>query len=145
MQSTSLRVRGLLLNIFGASLVLSAVYATPALATPLTTTSLNTPAVASKAMAYPSARSYFEARVDLSEEDQSRIARHLAAVEAELRARPTDHLSESQRKNRLARLDDLHTYWTRAEFPQNRDFPDRLVPYFIDAQGVPCAMARGPW
>lgn len=91
-------------------------------------------------LSYPQPRSYYEARVDLSEPEQARIRRHLAAVEAELRARPTEGLTASQRLNRAARLDDLHAYWTRGEFPQNRDFPDRLIPYFIDAEGVPCAM-----
>jgi hypothetical protein len=91
-------------------------------------------------LSYPQPRSYYEARVDLSEPEPPRIRRHLAAVEAKLRARPTEGLTASQRRNRLARLDDLHEYWTRGEFPQNRDFPDRLVPYFIDAEGVPCAM-----
>jgi hypothetical protein len=91
-------------------------------------------------IAYPTPHSYFEARVNLAEEEQPRIQRHLAAVEAILRARSTAGLSESQRRNRLARLDDLHEYWTRGEFPQNLDFPNRLIPYFIDAKGVPCAM-----
>jgi len=91
-------------------------------------------------VAYPAPRSYFEAHVNLLEPERPRIQRHLADVEAILRARPVAGLTETQRRNRLARLDDLHAYWTRGEFPRNRDFPDRLVPYFIDARGVPCAM-----
>jgi hypothetical protein len=93
-------------------------------------------------IAYANPRSYYEARVDLAEPERPRIQRHLAAVEAALRARPVTNLTESQRRNRLARLDDLHAYWTRGEFPQNLDFPDRLIPYFIDARGVPCAMGH---
>jgi hypothetical protein len=93
-------------------------------------------------VAYETPRSYYEARVNLAEAEQPRIRRHLAAVEALLRARPTTGLTDAQRRNRLARLDDLHAYWTRGEFPKNRDFPDRLIPYFIDAEGVPCAMGH---
>lgn len=91
-------------------------------------------------MPYPHPRSYYEAHVDLAEPERARIQAHLSKVEAILRANPPKGLSAGQRKNRLARLDDLHEYWTRGEFPKNRDFPDRLVPYFIDAKGVPCAM-----
>jgi hypothetical protein len=91
-------------------------------------------------VAYPNPRSYYEAHVDLAQPERVRIQAHLAETEAVLRANPPAGLSDAQMKNRLARLDDLHEYWVRGEFPKNRDFPDRLIPYFIDAKGVPCAM-----
>lgn len=90
---------------------------------------------------YLHARSYYESHVDLAAPERARIQAHLEETEAHLRAHPPAGLSAEQMRNRFARLDDLHAYWTRGEFPKNRDFPDRLVPYFIDAEGVPCAMA----
>jgi hypothetical protein len=36
----------------------------------------------------------------------------------------------------------LHADWTRGEFPRNPDYPDSLVPYFIDARGVACAVGQ---
>lgn len=36
----------------------------------------------------------------------------------------------------------MHAYWLRGEFPQNPDYPDSLVPYFIDARGVACAVGQ---
>jgi hypothetical protein len=35
----------------------------------------------------------------------------------------------------------LRTYIDRGVFPANRDFPGRRVPYFVDADGVHCAVA----
>ena len=47
------------------------------------------------------------------------IQMHLSLVEEKLRSTDTDHLSVNQRKNRLAALDILHTYWKNGVFPQN--------------------------
>ncbi len=91
---------------------------------------------------YLHARSHYEAHVDLAAPERERIQAHLAETEAHLRANPPEGLTPAQMKNRLARLDDLQEYWTRGEFPKNRDFPDRLIPYFIDEAGVPCAMGH---
>jgi hypothetical protein len=91
---------------------------------------------------YEQARSYYESRVNLAEPERERIRRHLAGVEAEMRANPPPGLTDGQLRNRLARLDELHAYRVRGEFPRNRDFPDRLIPYFIDAEGVPCAVGH---
>jgi len=93
-------------------------------------------------VAYANPRSYYEAHVDLSQPEQARIRAHLASVEAVLRARPTDGLTDEQKRNRLARLDDLRAYREAGVFPRNLDFPDRLIPYFIDAAGTPCAMGQ---
>lgn len=93
-------------------------------------------------VSYAGARSPFEAEVDLARPERERIRAHLARVEADLRAHPPAGLSEARRAARAARLDDLRAYAERGEFPRNRDYPDRLVPYFIDAEGVPCAMGH---
>lgn len=91
---------------------------------------------------YAHPKSYFESRVDLSEPERFRIQKHLAQVEAELRAHPPGGLSPEQTEAREQRLNDLHAYWMRGEFPRNLDFQDSLVPYFIDARGVACAVGH---
>jgi hypothetical protein len=91
---------------------------------------------------YPHPRSYFESKADLSEPEAFRIRKHLAQVESDLRANPPEGLSPGQSEARSRRLDDLHAYWLRGEFPYNPDYPDSLVPYFIDARGVACAVGQ---
>lgn len=91
---------------------------------------------------YVHAKSYFESRVDVSEPERARIRKHLARVEADLRAHPPAGLSPAQAEARKRRLDDLHAYRLRGEFPRNRDFPDSLVPYFIDDRGIACAVGH---
>jgi hypothetical protein len=93
-------------------------------------------------IAYPDPQSPFEATVNLAEPERARIQRHLARVESDMRAHPPAGLTEAQLKKRLVLLDELRAYRERGEFPKNLDFPDRLVPYFIDAAGVPCAMGQ---
>ncbi len=100
------------------------------------------PAASVGHVAYDAPRSFYEARVNLAEPERARIQRHLAAVETMLRMHPPAGLSEAQLRNRLARLDDLRAYREAGEFPKNLDFPDRLIPYFIDAAGVPCAVGH---
>jgi hypothetical protein len=92
------------------------------------------------ALPYAHPKSYFAARVDLAEPIGFGIQKHLAAVEADLRAYPPPGLSASQRESRLRLLDSLRAYRLGGLFPENTDFPDSLVPYFIDARGVPCAV-----
>lgn len=72
----------------------------------------------------------------------SRIQRHLSHVEQTLRDDPPEGLSEQQLAARHRALDVLHEYWQAGEFPKNRDFPDRRLPYFIDAEGVACAVGH---
>jgi hypothetical protein len=71
-----------------------------------------------------------------------RIQRHLRHVEQTLRAEPTPGLTPQQQRARAQMLDALRDYWLDGEFPQNRDYPDRRVPYFIDADGVACAVGH---
>lgn len=70
-----------------------------------------------------------------------RIRNHLKLTEKQLRAKDVSHLSPRLQKRRAENLDRLHDYWQADEFPKNLDFPGRQVPYFIDAAGIPCAMA----
>ena len=67
------------------------------------------------------------------------IAIHLQLVEQTLRSRSTTHLTEAQKKNRLAALDHLNTYWKSGAFPINEDFSYRL-PIFIDKHDNFCAV-----
>lgn len=74
--------------------------------------------------------------------DRARVRGHLAMVEAELRAADVRGLTRPQRAARAARLDDLHRYWARGEFPHgNPGQPAPFSPTFIDERGRPCAMA----
>jgi len=72
--------------------------------------------------------------------ETERIQTHLAYVEKLLRVQETDHLSASERKQRLVLLDQLRNYWQAGQFPQRRDpFPKRR-PCFIDANETLCAV-----
>ena len=105
-----------------------------------TLASLSTGSFVGQNTRYEHPQSYYESRVNLNEPEQFRIQKHLATVEADLRLHTPAGLTVEQKKVRAQRLDALHEYWTRGEFPKNRDYPDSLVPYFIDAEGVPCAV-----
>lgn len=71
-----------------------------------------------------------------------RIQQHLATVEQELRLRDVSHLSPAQRAARLQGIEALRRYREAGRFPHNHDFPDRRIPYFVDAHGTLCAMAH---
>lgn len=74
--------------------------------------------------------------------ERTRIQRHLAHVEATLRAETSRELPPAQRAARGRALDALHAYWIAGEFPKNRDYTDRRVPYFIDDEGTACAVGQ---
>lgn len=67
------------------------------------------------------------------------IRTHLALVETTLRNRNTQHLSASQRANRLHCLDLLHGYMQRGAFPINDHYAFR-TPIFIDEHDNFCAV-----
>ncbi len=73
--------------------------------------------------------------------EQERIKSHLVLVEELLRSRPVDELNELQLKNRMKNLSKLRQYWEIGQFPTNTQHPGNRQPYFIDAIGVPCAVA----
>jgi hypothetical protein len=91
-------------------------------------------------LAYAHPRSYYEAKVNLAEPEKSRIQKHLAFLEDSLRHNPPDNMAANLLINRESQLQRLHEYWMRGEFPVNRDFSDKLAPYFVDAKGIPCAV-----
>ncbi|MBK8265690.1 MAG: hypothetical protein IPK80_30720 [Nannocystis sp.] len=74
------------------------------------------------------------------EADRARIQRHLTDVEAELRARDVAHLPATLQEARRRNLERLRAYRLAGEFPRNSDFPGERIPYFIDEDGVLCAV-----
>ena len=80
--------------------------------------------------------------IDEVQADRMRIQRHLAQVEAELRARPVDHLAPQHRLERRRNLDRLRKYRLAGEFPHNTDFAALRVPYFVDDEGRECAVGH---
>src|SRR5687767_2611394 len=71
-----------------------------------------------------------------------RLKEHFRIVVGELEGRDTSSLTEAQRAKRARNVDVLRAYALRGRFPKNRDFPDRMVPYFVDGDGTHCAMAH---
>ncbi len=71
-----------------------------------------------------------------SGQEQARVRAHFRDVVAELRLRPSTH------QRRAALIDELARYGERGEFPANRDYVGRRMPYFVDARGVRCAVAH---
>lgn len=68
---------------------------------------------------------------------------HLTAVEAELLAADTTHLTPALRARRAAFIKTLATYRDGCEFPRNTLAPDRLVTVFVDREDgrdTPCAV-----
>jgi MYXO-CTERM domain-containing protein len=80
--------------------------------------------------------------LDEIEADRARIQRHLAQVEADLRAAPTDHLTPALKAERARNLDRLRAYRLAGEFPHNTDFTGQRIPYFIDADDRACAVGH---
>ncbi|MEM7164288.1 MAG: hypothetical protein AAF581_02420 [Planctomycetota bacterium] len=85
-------------------------------------------------------RSLYEFTVNLREDAQLRIQKHLRQLVASLGQRDVSHLTISQRMKRAALLARLDAYWRAGVFPQNRLFPG-LRPVFIDAENRACAVA----
>src|SRR5687768_1858288 len=73
--------------------------------------------------------------------ETARVRAHIAGAEALMHSRPVDYLNETQQLARALLLEELALYRERGSFPKNPDF-DRMMPYFIDADGVRCAMAH---
>ncbi|WP_256254022.1 Kazal-type serine protease inhibitor family protein [Nannocystis exedens] len=74
--------------------------------------------------------------------DRARIQKHLETVETELRARDTSHLPPALQAERARNLDRLHAYRLGGLFPKNPDFIGERVPFFIDEDGVACAVGH---
>lgn len=67
------------------------------------------------------------------------IQKHLYLVYDELKSRDVKHLSETEKINRSASLENLKCYAERGLFPQNITHQGRR-PIFIDGRGVHCAV-----
>ena len=67
------------------------------------------------------------------------IISHLILVEKILRARPVNHLTRSQKENRISYLNILKSYWKIGIVPAN-DYAPGTFPIFIDRKGVHCAV-----
>ncbi|WP_434420025.1 Kazal-type serine protease inhibitor family protein [Nannocystis pusilla] len=74
--------------------------------------------------------------------DRWRIQQHLETVETELRARDTSHLPPALQAERARNLDRLHDYRVAGLFPHNSAFIGERVPFFIDEDGVACAVGH---
>ena len=72
----------------------------------------------------------------------ARIRAHFDSVERELLARDVAGLAPVARARRAEQIRVLAAYRERGIFPRNRDFPGQLVPYFVDQDGVLCAVAH---
>lgn len=74
--------------------------------------------------------------------ERHRVQQHLIGAEALLALGAPPGLSASQRERRSAHLERLRAYRAAGVFPKNRNHPGRFVPYFVDADGVHCAVAH---
>ncbi|HEY5923389.1 MAG TPA: hypothetical protein VIV11_17035 [Kofleriaceae bacterium] len=74
--------------------------------------------------------------------EQVRLRIHFHRVLGELRSRDVSHLAEPERNMRNRLVLELERYARGGLFPQNLDFEDRRMPYFVDASGTRCAMAH---
>lgn len=74
--------------------------------------------------------------------ENERIGSHLRFVHDLLSHRAIVSQTKLQRANRKASLSALKNYYERGIFPENHDFPQARVPYFIDEMGAPCAVAH---
>jgi hypothetical protein len=79
---------------------------------------------------------------DSPESEQRRIRNRLALIEELLRSRDVSALPEPLRRERKRNLDVLRAYWQRGQFPKNTTRPGERVPFFIDAEGTPCAVGH---
>jgi hypothetical protein len=78
----------------------------------------------------------------MSSEEVARVQAHLVGAERIARSRSVTTLSRSVRRVRGLLLAELRRYRRAGRFPKNVDFPNRRMPYFIDAEGTRCAIAH---
>jgi hypothetical protein len=82
----------------------------------------------------------FNSQPSGSKNEILRIQTHLEYVENILKSASTAHLTKKQKKNRLKAIKNLHSYWVAGIFPENKDFPNKRKPCFIDSKGNLCAV-----
>jgi len=71
-----------------------------------------------------------------------RVAAHIEGAELRASHAPPRGLDRARTLVRTLLLQELEDYRRAGVFPKNRDFPDRAMPYFVDAEGTRCAMAH---
>jgi hypothetical protein len=71
----------------------------------------------------------------------ARLQAHFDSVDAELRHAGGPQLTSSQRMARATLIGWLQQYRDAGEFPQNKQFANRAMPFFRDDHGALCAMA----
>jgi hypothetical protein len=86
------------------------------------------------------ARRHADVRAEWAAAEVARLRAHFDSVDAELRARDVSALSPAQRAARARHVALLRAYRDRGVFPRNTDFPGRRVAYFVDRDGVACAV-----
>jgi hypothetical protein len=80
---------------------------------------------------------------DTERAEVQRIRAHFDSVLIELDARDVSRLSPNQQQRRARLVATLAAYRDRGVFPNNYDFPDRAMPYFVDRKtGRLCAVAH---
>src|SRR5687767_7139095 len=77
-----------------------------------------------------------------SDQERTRIQKHLQNIETILLTKDVSALPKSVQLTRQKHIESLNKYLYRGEFPHNYDFPDKPIPYFIDCEGRPCAVAH---
>lgn len=85
-------------------------------------------------------RSLYERTADPRIDEQTRIRRHLLAVEMQLRDFSPPWLSAQQQTRREKMLDVLADYREQGVFPANTVYADGPRPVFIDEENVHCAV-----
>ncbi|QDT10835.1 ankyrin repeat domain-containing protein [Planctomycetes bacterium K23_9] len=75
------------------------------------------------------------------DDEVSLIQSHFALVIQRLKSADVEHLSESQREQRIDKIQRLHDYMTNGMFPKNTFVAGRR-PVFIDPWGTHCAVGH---
>jgi hypothetical protein len=79
---------------------------------------------------------------DIMSPETIRVHRHLLGAEEGARRRDTRSLGPARNLVRQLLLSELARYRSALRYPRNRDFPGKVVPYFVDEDGTRCAMAH---
>jgi len=74
--------------------------------------------------------------------EATRVAEHIEGAIAVARGRARSGIDGLRGIVRGLLLEELEAYRQAGVFPKNRDFADRPMPYFVDADGTRCAMAH---
>jgi hypothetical protein len=81
------------------------------------------------------------ASASIADHEVSRVSAHIVGAER-LARHSSGRLDPLRRLSRALLLQELRRYRRARRFPNNQEFPNKLVPYFIDADGTRCAVAH---